>query len=93
MQFEDDAAALKRSSWPKCDQLAAALSARGKSALPALESALTSRTHHVRSACLREISKLDEARARELAEKHLKDRAYEVRETSAKILGAPTPGE
>jgi hypothetical protein len=87
----EESNALKKSSWPKCDQLAAMLGARGIVAVPALEQALSSRTHHVRSACLREITKVDPVRGKALAEKYLKDRAYEVRETSAKILGVPIP--
>ena len=52
---------------------------------------MTSRIHHVRSACLREIVKIDPELGKSLATVALKDRAYEVRETSAKILGIPVP--
>lgn len=92
MLFKDEAEALKKSAWPKCDQLADALSRRGNNAVPALESALTSRTHHVRSAALRAINAIDPSKARDVAQRMLSDRAYEVRETAAKILGVPTPG-
>jgi hypothetical protein len=92
MQFATESEALKKSSWPRCDQLAADLAKRGHAALPALQAALSSRTHHVSSACLRAIRLIDADLATSLAEKHLKDRAYEVRETAATILGVKIPG-
>ena len=91
MQYQVEADALKKSHWPACDNLADDLARRGPAAIDALEHALKSRTYHVRSACLRAIARVDAARARPLAEQLLKDRAYEVRETAAQILGVPTP--
>jgi HEAT repeat protein len=91
VQFQDQSDTLKRSSWPRCDQLAADLAQHGKAAIAALEESLKSKTHHVRSACLRAINTIDPSYAKPLAEIYLKDRAYEVRETAANILGVPTP--
>jgi HEAT repeat protein len=91
MLYSQESEELKKSSWPKCDVLAEALAARGPSAVEALIAASTSRTHHVRSAVLRGLSKVAPERARPLAEKLLEDRAYEVRETAAKILDLPKP--
>jgi HEAT repeat protein len=91
MKYVAESDALKKSAWPRCDQLASGLAKHGSDALPALQSALSSRTHHVRSASLRAIKLIDEELAKNLAEKHLKDRAYEVRETAASILGIKTP--
>ena len=90
MRFQEQSDALKRSSWPRCDQLAAWLAQHGTEALPALEAALKSRTHHVRSACLRAINSIDSGRAKSLAQGYLEDRAYEVRETAAILLEVPT---
>ncbi len=91
MQYQAEADALKKSHWPACDALADALARRGAAALDALEYALKSRTHHVRSASLRAIAKIDTDRARAVAKTLLADRAYEVRETAAQVLGVPTP--
>ena len=91
MKFQAESEALKKSSWPKCDVLAKELAAHGLGATDALESAISSRTHHVRSAVLREIANVAPDRAQVLATKLLEDRAYEVRETAAKILGVPVP--
>lgn len=91
MQFEQEAEALKKSAWPRCDQLAEQLSSRGAAAIPALEYAAKSRVHHVRSACLRAINRIDVKRAREMASSMINDKAYEVRETAANILGVPIP--
>lgn len=67
------------------------LAAHGSKATEALVFASGSRTHHVRSACLSALSATDPKIAIELAKKLLTDKAYEVRETAAKILGLPTP--
>ncbi len=91
MQYQAEADALKKSHWPACDALAESLVQRGTPALDALEYALKSRTHHVRSASLRAIAKIDASRACTAAQGCLKDRAYEVRETAAQVLGIPTP--
>jgi len=91
MKYAAEGEALKKSAWPRCDQLASDLAKRGPDALPALQDALSSRTHHVRSACLRSIKSINEDLAKALAEKFLKDRAYEVRETAAVILGVEIP--
>jgi hypothetical protein len=91
MQYKEEAEALKKAQWPKCDELAAALAAKGRVAADALESALTSRTHHVRSAALRGLAAVNPDRARLKAEELIRDRAYEVRETSANILGIAVP--
>lgn len=90
--FQSEAEQLKSSAWPRCDHLAETLAARGPSAIPALEFALKSRVHHVRSACLRAIASVDQEKALALARLLLADRAYEVRETAAKILGVSVPG-
>jgi|GEM_PF-4298731 len=58
----------------------------GSPALDALEYALKSRTLHVRSAALRAIATVDEARAKHLATPLLKDRAHEVRQVAEQIL-------
>lgn len=92
MLYEKEADALKKSSWPRCDEMAQQLALRGPSAADALEHAATSRTHHVRSASLRALHQIAPERGELLAKKLLQDRAYEVRETAAKILGLPTPG-
>lgn len=89
--YAQEAEALKKSSWPKCDAMAETLASHGPPAADALESAATSRTHHVRSAALRNLARVDQARGVQLAKKMLQDRAYEVRETAAKILGVPVP--
>jgi len=91
MLFKDESDKLKRSAWPVCDQLAASLAQRGSSAIPALEAALAARAHHVRSAALRAIQSISPDLARVHAERALKDRAYEVRETAANILGVDPP--
>jgi HEAT repeat protein len=91
MLYADEAEALKKSTWPRCDTLAAALAAKGASASEALEHAVSSRTHHVRSAVLRNLQVVAPDRARELAKKLLSDRAYEVRETAAEVLGVEKP--
>jgi hypothetical protein len=91
MLFQEQSESLKKSSWPRCDELASALAAHGHAALPSLQFAIKSRTHHVRSACLRAIASIDAAQGRTFAQLMLKDRAYEVRETAARILGVPIP--
>jgi HEAT repeat protein len=91
MLFQAEAENLKKSSWPRCDQLAQALAAHGSTAADALEFASSSRTHHVRSAALRALATVAPDRAREVATKFLSDKAYEVRETAAETLGVPTP--
>lgn len=92
MLYEEESKALKASHWPRCDTLAEQLAGRGPSAADALEAAAKSRTHHVRSAALRGLAKVSADRGRALAELLLKDKAYEVRETAAAILGVPIPG-
>jgi HEAT repeat protein len=92
MQFEEESKALKSSSWPRCDSLAAGLAARGVAAADALEAAAKSRTHHVRSAALKALVSVAPERGKALAELLLNDKAYEVRETAALILGCPIPG-
>jgi len=87
MRFADESEALKRSAWPRCDQLAATLASKGPSAADALEAAAASRVHHVRSAALKALTQVDVARGKQLATRFLKDKAYEVRETAAHILG------
>ena len=91
MKYQDEADALLKASWPKCDQIAVTLQSFGISALPALEFASKSRVHHARSACLRSINNLDKVKGKAMADTMLRDRAYEVRETAAKILGIPVP--
>jgi hypothetical protein len=91
MLFQNEAEALKKAHWPRCDQIAADLATHGTMAADALVFASTSRTHHVRSACLRALSAVAPEIATELAKKFLADKAYEVRETAAKILAVPTP--
>ena len=91
MLFERESLELKKSSWPRCDALAESLARQGLGAIDALINAATSRTHHVRSACLRAVAAIDENKGRLLAAELLRDRAYEVRETAAKILGVPIP--
>ena len=91
MLFQEQADRLKASAWPRCDELASMLASNGKSAIPALEFAIKSRTHHVRSACLRAITKIDVEQGCLFAGRMLHDRAYEVRETAANILGVPIP--
>jgi hypothetical protein len=91
MKYQDEADALLKAAWPKCDTIASKLQAYGISALPALEFAAKSRVHHARSACLRSINALDTEKGRAMADAMLRDRAYEVRETAAKILGIAVP--
>jgi hypothetical protein len=91
MQFAVESDALKKSHWPKCDELANALGKRGAAATEALKAAATSRTHHVRSAVLKALASANPVEGKLLAQSLLKDRAFEVRETAATILGIPTP--
>ncbi len=90
-QFKDLADAIRKSHWPTCDRLAEELASRGPSAISALEYAAGSRIHQVRSAALNALNKISHERATALAEKLIKDKAYEVRENAAKVLGVPTP--
>ena len=89
--FPDEAEALKKSHWPRCDQLANALAERGPSAIDAILFASKSRVHQVRSACLRALFAVAPPQGENLARQFLADKAYEVRETAAKILGVPIP--
>ena len=89
--YEQEADALKKSNWPRCDVLAEQLAAQGPQAADALEKAAESRTHHVRSAALIGLAKVDNSRGRALAERLLTDKAYEVREHAARVLGVPVP--
>lgn len=91
MRYHEEADALRKAHWPKCDKLAADLTAKGPRAAEALESALTSRIHHVRSAALKGLAAVDPRRARLKARELLADRAYEVRVTAANILGVAVP--
>jgi HEAT repeat protein len=91
MQFASEAEALIKSQWPKCYALAEQLAAHGLAAADALEKAVSSRTHHVRSAALISLNKIDPARGQGLAKRLLTDAAYEVRQNAAQILGVPTP--
>ena len=91
MLYKNESDELKKSSWPRCDELASRLGQKGLNAADALEEAAKSRTHHVRSASLRSLNNLSAERGKTLALKLLEDRAYEVRETAAKILGVPVP--
>ena len=93
MLFREQADALKTSAWPRCNELAEELAAKGVSAVEALEYAATSRTHHVRSAALRALLKVDETQGRLLAERLLTDKSFEVRETAMKALGITPPQE
>lgn len=91
MLFAAESEALKKSAWPRCDQLAAALVTHGASAADAIEAAASSKTLHVRSAALRALNQVDPERGKALATRLLEDRAYEVRETAAHILGVAVP--
>jgi hypothetical protein len=92
MRFAEESAALKNSQWPRCDALALELATRGPAAADALEAAATSRVHHVRTAALKCLFHVDESRGRALAQSLLHDRAFEVRETAANILGVRLSG-
>jgi hypothetical protein len=52
---------------------------------------MESKTKHVRSASLRAIAAVDPVAAKRQAEMFLRDKAYEVREAAAQILGVPVP--
>jgi HEAT repeat protein len=91
MQFSSESDTLKRSQWPRCDDLANALAQRGVAATDALKAATTSRTHHVRSAALRALAKANLPEAKLVAQNLLADKAFEVRQTAAAILGVPIP--
>ena len=91
IKYQDEADALLKAAWPKCDTIASKLQSCGVSALPALEYAAKSRVHHARSACLRSIHALNPEKGKMMADTMLRDRAYEVRETAAKILGIAVP--
>jgi HEAT repeat protein len=92
MLFLKEAEELKRSDWPRCDQLADALANRGPAAADALEYAGKVRKKHVRSAALRAMAKIDTERARAMASSYMSDNAYEVREAAMIILGiTPEP--
>jgi HEAT repeat protein len=93
MLYKEEAEALKRSSWPRCDALAEALAAKGASSADALEQAASSRTHHVRTAALRALVTIDKGRAEALANRLLTDKAFEVREAAMKVLGIIPPPE
>ena len=89
MLFKTEAEELKKAHWPKCDALADSLASKGTSAADALEFAAKSRIHHVRSACLAALNKIAPDRAKRLSSEMMSDKAYEVRETAAQILGVP----
>ena len=91
MVYKREAELLKRSSWPVCERLAENLAANGPEAADALIFACNSRTHHVRSAALKALNRIAPDKARALAGSMLADRAYEVRETAANVLGVPVP--
>jgi HEAT repeat protein len=69
------------------------LALKGPVAAEALEYAALSRTHHVRSASLRALARVNEERAKTLATHLLNDKAFEVRDTAMKILGITPPKE
>jgi hypothetical protein len=87
--FKEEAERLKKAEWPACDRLAQALADRGAPAIDALLYASKSRKHHVRSACLCALYKVDKRMGEELARTLINDRAFEVREAAAGILGVP----
>lgn len=89
MLYAAESESLKKSSWPRCDALAAQLAAKGPSSVDALEAASKSNTRHVRTAVLRNLHQLDQERARKLAHTLISDRAFEVRAAAAVILGIP----
>lgn len=89
--FKEEAERLKKAEWPSCDRLAEALADRGAQAIDALLYASKSRKHHVRSACLQALYKVDKPVGEELARTLINDRAFEVREVAAGILGVPVP--
>jgi hypothetical protein len=91
VKFSLEAEALKNSHWPKCDELATALGQRGVAATDALKAAATSRTKHVRSAALKALYVANPAEGKLLADRFLTDKAFEVREAAAHILGVPIP--
>lgn len=93
MLYKELADALKSSTWPRCDALAEDLATKGAAVIEALEHAASSRTHHVRSAALRALVRVDEERGRVLAKRLLEDKAFEVRETAMKVLGITPPQE
>jgi hypothetical protein len=91
LQFKEEAERLKRTEWPACDRLAEELAKRGPQAADAFIFASKSRKHHVRSASLAALYKVDTVKGAELAKKMMADRALEVREVAARILGVPIP--
>jgi hypothetical protein len=93
MLFLEEAEELKRSDWPRCDQLADALADRGAAAAEALEYAGRVRKKHVRTAVLRAMAKIDLERAKTMANSCMSDNAYEVREAAMKLLGITPPPE
>jgi hypothetical protein len=90
MNFERESEELRRSYWPKCDELASYLAQQGPAATDALKAAASSRIHHVRSAALKALNLVNPPEGKRLAEELLRDRAFEVRDTAAAILGVPT---
>jgi HEAT repeat protein len=87
MVFEEDLRELKRAPWPKCIELAERLARLGPGAAPTLAAAATTaRSHHVRSASLRSLAKVDRQAALKVAKKLLTDRSYEVREDAKEIV-------
>jgi HEAT repeat protein len=86
VKFAEEAEALSKSHWPKCDELARSLASKGPQSIDALRAALKSRTHHVRSAALLALNSVDPIAGVACANELLKDRAFEVRETAAAIL-------
>jgi HEAT repeat protein len=86
MIYREHLEELKKAQWPKCDQLAEQI-AQLPAPADTLEAATKSRIHHVRSAALKALAKIDRSRAIKVAERLLTDVSYEVRMDAEAIVG------
>ena len=79
---------LLNSHWPKCNKLAEEIlnSFDPEDAKIALIKALRAKRHHIRTAAIHELSKLNDTSIIDIIKKHLDDPAYETREEAKKAL-------
>jgi len=90
MIFKEHLEDLKKADWPKCVQLADEL-ARIPGSADTLEAATKARAHHVRSAALKALFRVDRPRGLKCAERLIEDSSYEVRMDAAEMLGRKPP--
>lgn len=86
IKYLAEAQELAKFQWLRCERMAHSLATHGVDAIPALEVALKSRVHHVRSASLLAIEQISPERAVDVSKMLVNDRAYEVRQTAQTLL-------